>query len=62
MTRKDYELIAGVLAGYEAEGGVTVERDEIARLLADALASENPRFDRRKFLLRAGVYTQLTNA
>lgn len=50
MTRKDYVLIAKVLANYTAEGGVTIERDEIARALADAFSAENPRFDRAKFL------------
>lgn len=50
MTRKDYILIAKVLANYSAEGGVTIERDEIARALAHAFEAENPRFDRAKFL------------
>ena len=50
MTRKDYVLIAKVLSNYTAEGGVTIERDEIARLLADAFSAENPRFDRTRFL------------
>lgn len=50
MTRKDYVLIAKVLSNYTAEGGVTIERDEIARLLADAFSVENPRFDRAKFI------------
>lgn len=50
MTRKDYILIAKALSNYSAEGGVTVERDEIARLLASAFEAENPRFDRAKFL------------
>ena len=50
MTRKDYVLIAKVLSNYTAEGGVTIERDEIARALADAFAVENPRFDRTRFL------------
>lgn len=54
MTRKDYILIAKVLANYSAEGGVTIERDEIARALADAFSAENPRFDRAKFLSASG--------
>lgn len=57
MTRKDYQLIASVLANYSAEGGVTIERDEVAQLLADALGADNPRFDRQKFLIASGVYT-----
>lgn len=57
MTRKDYQLIASVLANYSAEGGVTIERDEVAQLLADALGADNPRFDRNKFLIASGVYS-----
>ena len=49
MTRKDYVMIADVLHNYTAEGGVTIERDEIARALADAFESDNPRFDRVRF-------------
>lgn len=56
MTRKDYQLIASVLANYSAEGGVVIERDEIAKLLASALGADSPRFDREKFLVAAGVY------
>jgi hypothetical protein len=56
MTRKDYQLIATVLANYSAEGGVVIERDEIAKLLADALGADNPRFDRDKFLVASGVF------
>jgi hypothetical protein len=56
MTRKDYELIAAVLAKFEAEGGVTVERDAMAYDLADALGADNPRFSREVFLVAAGVY------
>lgn len=58
MTRKDYELIAQVLANFEAEGGVTVERDAMAYDLADALAADNPRFNRETFLVAAGVWTK----
>jgi hypothetical protein len=56
MTRKDFTIIARVLAKYSAEGGVTVERDEIAYKLADDLALAYPRFDRRKFLVACGVW------
>lgn len=48
MTRKDYVLIAAALR--EAR---TVA--EAARLLADQLAQDNPRFDRERFLKAAGV-------
>lgn len=58
MHRKDYELIAQVLANFTAEGGVTIERDAIAYDLADALAADNPRFSREVFLVAAGVWTK----
>lgn len=56
MTRKDYQLIAAVLKKFTAEDGNVVERDAMAYDLADALASDNPRFDRDRFLVAAGVY------
>lgn len=56
MTRKDYVMIAEVLAKFTAEGGVVVERDAMAYDLADALGADNPRFDRRRFLVAAGVW------
>lgn len=57
MTRKDYELIARVLTNYSDDEGVVIERDAIAYRLADALAIDNPRFNRHKFLIAAGVYS-----
>jgi hypothetical protein len=56
MTRKDYQLIADVLAKFTAEGGVVIERDAMAYDLADALALDNPRFDRERFLVASGVW------
>jgi hypothetical protein len=55
MTRKDYELIAAVLTNYSDDKGVVIERDAIAYRLADALAIDNPRFNRKMFLVAAGV-------
>jgi hypothetical protein len=57
MTRKDYELIAKVLNDFAAEGRPVDDRDAIAYSLAAALAANNPRFDREKFLIAAGIYT-----
>ena len=57
MTRKDYQLIASVLKNYATEGIPVDDRDAIAYDLADALAKDNPRFDREKFLIAAGVWT-----
>jgi hypothetical protein len=56
MTRKDYQLIAAVLKSYATEGIPVDDRDAIAYDLADALAKDNPRFDRERFLVAAGVY------
>jgi hypothetical protein len=56
MTRKDYQLIASVLKNYATEGIPVDDRDAIAYDLADALASDNPRFNRDRFLVAAGVY------
>jgi hypothetical protein len=58
MTRKDYQLIASVLNKFTGEQGDVVERDAMAYDLADALAQDNPRFDRLRFLVAAGVYEQ----
>jgi hypothetical protein len=61
MTRKDYILIAGIIHDNahrqnEAMYGLTepserrLTRYLIARDFADALQSDNPRFDRERFL------------
>lgn len=56
MTRKDFELIAGVFAsfGEVCELEETIGAD-IARQLAEALAGTNPRFNRETFLKACGV-------
>jgi hypothetical protein len=58
MTRKDYIIIASVLKNFQSDGGDVIERDAMAYDLADALAADNPRFDRLRFLVAAGVYEQ----
>jgi hypothetical protein len=58
MTRKDYQLIAAVLNNYATGGIPTDDRDAIAYDLADALALDNPRFNRELFLVAAGVYAK----
>ena len=61
MTRKDYELIATILDGQTIVAPSTMaqacreQRDTYARAFADALARENPRFDRERFLAACGV-------
>ena len=56
MTRKDYQLIAEVFAnlGQIIDIKETVAVD-LARNLADALETDNPRFDRARFLVACGV-------
>lgn len=52
MTRKDYELIAAVLKS-ELEIANAVYAASVRNLaytFADRLASDNPKFDREKFL------------
>lgn len=59
MTKKDYELIARALkrAHENVNGGQTVEDGAklAAEYLADALAQDNPRFDRERFLTACEV-------
>lgn len=61
MTRKDFELIAGVIkdANYTASKfqdtrGVGM-LTHVALELADVLAGTNPAFDRERFLVACGV-------
>jgi hypothetical protein len=49
MTRKHFEKLAAA----NAKIGDEAERERQAQRLADALAGENPRFDRQKFLRKA---------
>lgn len=64
MTRKDYVLIAAALftarmqvRDFDSTCRVAVLRafDSAAHELADALAQDNERFDRERFLKAAGV-------
>jgi len=64
MTRKDYVLLASAFFScrpgfdsYSAERSEQWEAD--VRRIAQALASDNPRFDREKFLLACGYDSQL---
>jgi hypothetical protein len=63
MTKKDYELIAGVLNGLSKEWKTINQLDEkterviehTARRLSMALESTNERFDSARFLTACGV-------
>ena len=53
MTRKDFQLIADVIAtSWHASAD---SRRELAENMADALAGTNPRFNRETFLTACGV-------
>ena len=52
MTKKHYEAIASILA---IDTGYTREVAIIAERLADYFASDNPRFDRVRFLTACGI-------
>ena len=64
MTRKDYVLIAAALTQAkldilgkeppEAHSDLLDGRDYAVEHIADALARDNPRFDRERFLKAAG--------
>ena len=60
MTRKDYELIARVLRDFVGDSGDVIDRDKIALELSKALAGDNPRFDRERFLIASGYITENT--
>lgn len=55
MTRKDFELIAGVIKGQRKPHNDTETIEELAREMADALADTNDRFNRDTFLKACGV-------
>lgn len=69
MTRKDYELIAGVIKRethshihYTTEQRHLLDRrlailHDTASQLARMFAHDNPRFDRDRFLKACGVYS-----
>lgn len=48
MTRKDYRILANAIK-------IAMDsKIDVALCIADALASDNPRFNREKFLLACG--------
>jgi hypothetical protein len=53
MTRKDYVMIAEVIATSWHTSAET--KRELAVNMAEALETDNPRFDREKFLRACGV-------
>ena len=58
MTKKHYEAIAAAFHAYIATGtGVNIARP-IAKDLADYFATDNPKFDRARFLQACGIETE----
>jgi hypothetical protein len=53
MTRKDYVMIAEVIA--TSWHGSEDTQADLARNFADVLEADNPRFDRARFLAACGV-------
>jgi hypothetical protein len=60
MTRKDYVLIAAAIkAAYQTFDKPSNHANgarHVAHTLADTLATDNPRFDRDRFLTACGVF------
>ncbi len=61
MTRKDYVLLAEALLGAKParwhDGAQNSQHCADCMSIADALARDNPRFDRHRFLVAAGVHS-----
>jgi hypothetical protein len=59
MTRKDYQLIAGIIAENQKQFAEGEEGNSLLFILSHQFASElqadNPRFDRARFLKACGV-------
>jgi len=61
MTRKDYVLIAAAISSafpgpnYPKDSGYKYAQRLIAQKIGDAIAQNNPKFDRELFLKAAGV-------
>jgi hypothetical protein len=55
MTRKDYKLIARVVATIADDG----LRHDIAQLFARLLKEDNPNFHDRTFLIACGIITNI---
>lgn len=55
MTRKDYVMLAAAIKAASAAPGFPERNAFVTHAIADALAQDNPRFDRERFLKAAGV-------
>jgi hypothetical protein len=62
MTRKDYQAIAGAIAGARAyyvpsEGAERAAVERVTHAIADALGRDNANFDYRRFIIAALMAT-----
>ena len=56
MTRKDYELVANAIARMPTFAPtLRTTQHSVARALADAFETDNPRFNRETFLKACGI-------
>jgi len=55
MTKKDYELIASVLRERLGDSYDNAYARLLVKKMADALAKQNPKFNRHKFLQACGI-------
>ena len=55
MTRKDYVLLAAAIASADCYDDGELIGPAVVQAIADALAQDNPRFDRDRFLTACGV-------
>lgn len=61
MTKKHYEAIAAIILQVGGRyNDSLIRKDILASVLADYFASENPRFDRARFLAACGIYESQT--
>jgi len=56
MTRKHFEAIASIFANHPAIKSSEVK--SIGYDMADYLGTQNPNFDRARFLAAAGIYSE----
>lgn len=60
--KRHYERLASIIDGMDFWAPTPREtRNEVARQFADALARDNPRFDRERFLAACGAQTPEQN-
>ncbi|MGA2284557.1 MAG: hypothetical protein ABSH07_12990 [Candidatus Dormibacteria bacterium] len=55
MSRRDYRTIAAAIAATLADGADRRVTRELADTIASAMAHDNPRFSRARFLTAAGL-------